>query len=156
MTAEGRHLMLLLTADALAEHDDAETELQRTLSQFFDELPEDSVLLTSGLSSDEPGPHSWACEAAEGYGLRWVVYLRDGRRLDSNDEGASERRWAPGVATASEHGRALIEAASKSQRAGWQVQVVLAALPGREPGQASQTAALARQAGLTPVRIDIG
>lgn len=152
MTTEGRNLMLLLTADSLAEHPDAEAMLHRMLSQFFDELPEDSVLLTAG----RPGPDTWACEAAEGYGFRWVVYLRDGRRLDSTDEGASERRWSPNASSADEHARALVGAAQKARQAGWQVQVVVAALSGDDLGQASAIESAARREGLAPTRIDVG
>lgn len=118
--SEGRLLLLVLSSGSLLENSKAEAWVHQMLSSCFEELPEDSIVLTGGA----PGPDTWACEAAENYGMRWVVYLRDGRRLDSTDEGATERRWAPGASSAEEHGMALIGALQKSKKAGWQVRVL--------------------------------
>jgi hypothetical protein len=129
--SEGRLLLLVLASSSLKSRPRAEAWVHRMLAACFEEIPEDSVVLTGGA----PGPETWTCEAAESNGLRWVVYLQDGRRLDSTDEGATERRWAPGQVGPEEQARALVGALKKSKQAGWQVRVLsLAEREGEVPG----------------------
>ncbi len=150
--SEGRHLLLVINASSLSQRRGSEAWLHQTLSACFEELEdENSVVLTAGA----PGPDTWACEAAEGYGLRWVVYLRDGRRLDSTDDGANERRWSRREVDAAWHGKALVEAALKARAAGWRVRVLALALPGEGLGEAEWVAEEARKEGFKPERVDM-
>lgn len=149
--SEGRHLLLVLAASELAKRPNGEAWVHQVLASQFEELPEDSVVLTAGA----PGPDTWACEAAEGYGLRWVVYLRDGRRLDSTDEGATERRWARQAIDARAHGEALLDAARKSKQAGWEVHVLALGVPGQSLGDVDGVLSMAQKAGFSPQRADL-
>lgn len=143
--AEARQLLVIVGARGLTEQ--GEGQVHQLLSGHFESMPEDSVVLTGGA----PGPDTWACEAAEGYGLRWVVYLRDGRRLDSTDDGASERRWSRNSVDTRGHEQALVEAATKARSAGWGVRVLALFARGEGDDAVERFAGLARRAGLDVV-----
>lgn len=149
--SEGRHLVLILTAHDLAQQPRAEARLHQTLASHFETLSEDAVVLTRGA----PGPDTWVCEAAESYGLRWVVYLQDGRRLDSTDDGATERRWSPRTVDAPTQSKALFDAASKAKQAGWQVQVVGVTTAEQGLGEMGRLLTEAKAAGYLAGRLDL-
>lgn len=78
------------------------------------------LILTAGT----PGPEVWMEAAALRWGIPVVVFHADGRRTDSRGKGPT--RWAPENTKSSSRQRdeAVVQAALKAMRAGWDIATV--------------------------------